>query len=208
MSPLTRGEAPAFWRERAKKCAREGLSGKYALHHWQFETRRLADVFHDHVRPTRRPKLCAYCDGDLRVTSAETIDHFLSESAHPEGALEWDNLYPACHECNIVRKRARWSCKLVRPDRDPVESWFEFDPEDGSVRPAADVDPVTRARIRMSIGVFGLNTTERRDARIKTWRLLRNSARAHDMEIVRQCATEGPYRFIARRLLASLEGGS
>ncbi|MFO0590834.1 MAG: hypothetical protein U0441_25040 [Polyangiaceae bacterium] len=64
---------------------REGILGKYALRQWQFEKRRLADVSHDRVRAGRRPKLCAYCDGDLRVTSAETIDHFLPVSTRRTG---------------------------------------------------------------------------------------------------------------------------
>jgi uncharacterized protein (TIGR02646 family) len=205
MSPLERCAEPAFWKERAARCREEGISGKYALHHWQHEKVRLAEWFHTLVRSGGRPKLCAYCDGELRVTSAETIDHFIPEVAAPGGAMEWENLYPACHECNVVRKRVRWSCKLIRPDRDPVLRCFDFDPEDGSVRPAPDVDAVARARVRMSIGVFGLNTADRREARYWTWRSLVNAGRSGDLAFVRHCIDEGPYRFIARRYLLSLE---
>jgi len=161
---------------------------------WERDKRTLRDWFHAGVRAPEEPSLCAYCDGLLGTQSPLTIDHFLPISAFPLAALDWHNLFPACVECNSTHKRARYHREALRPDRDPVEQWVEFDAEDGRLRPDPRLDERTRARIRLSFMLFGLNRPRLRLARRRRWAELRKHADADDLQLDRR---EGPYRFIA-----------
>lgn len=127
-----------------------------------------------------------------RESSPETIDHFIPEHAAPKLGLWWSNLYPACSFCNNTAKRTKWSCHMLRPDVDllpregeaDVEAFlrfFDFDPEDGRLSPAPDTDPVTRARVRLTIGIFHLNEPTRCLARRNRWRDLLNAESAPAM---------------------------
>lgn len=153
-------------------------------------------MFHQHVRPTGHPSLCAYCDGTLGEQSPRTIDHFLPASVFPVLGMSWENLYPACVVCNSTMKGDRWSCRLVRPD-EIEDGWFVFEPEDGSLDAAPELPRRTRARIRLTLRVFGLNTVERRTARKTQWRELSNALKGDDPTYVAYRAREGDYRFIA-----------
>jgi uncharacterized protein (TIGR02646 family) len=156
------------------------------------------------VRPRNDPHSCAYCDGPLTVESAETIDHFVPQSRCRELALAWENLYPACSRCNTVEKRARAACWLLRPDVDPVDEWIDYDEQTGRLGVAPEVtDRVTRLRVRRTLRVFGLNTTERNENRRRLYRMLGTAWRAGDNEYLARAVSEGPYRFVAKRFLAS-----
>jgi uncharacterized protein (TIGR02646 family) len=210
--PFRRQPAPGFWLEKEQRylAMRGGVSAKRALHDWQHDKLSLARWFHRTVRSADEPRLCAYCDAVLGEASPETMDHFLPEHAAPDLGLAWDNLFPACALCNSSFKRTRWSCRLLRPDRDlfraeqgssdldEIRRWFYFDPVTGALGPAPGVDPVTRARVRLTLGVLRSNDAVRRTARRNRWRDLLNAAKLPvDEERLAEMANQGPYRFVA-----------
>lgn len=218
MMPLRRRPAPAFWDERERRYlfATKRTPAKKALHKLQYRRRSLADWFHGEVRDPSEPHLCAYCDARLIESSPETIDHFVPEHAVRELGLSWQNLYPSCAQCNSTFKGTKWSCRLLRPDVDLLPGsgeegdldaflrHFYFDPLTGRLSPAPGADPITRARVRLTLGVFHLNHPSRCLARRERWKDLANAAK-HPPDAARldEMASQGPYRFVARFFMAA-----
>lgn|GEM_PF-2202522 len=215
MTPFPRQPAPAFWadKERRWQAVLPDRGRRDPLRQWRHEKVSLAARFHDTVREVSEPRACAYCDGSLTETSRETIDHFLPEHAFPELALSWDNLFPACDRCNSTYKGTRWSCRLVRPDTDPVEDLFDFDEQTGRLRPRAALGWPMRVNVRLTIRVFRLNEGARCRARQRVWRTM--FLATENASISADYASDGPYRFVARKaakamaaIRAALEGKS
>lgn len=208
MSPYRRRVAPAFWSvKEARWAEREASWASIDPLAWEHEGRKLRDWFHELCREEGEPSLCAYCEVSLKEGARETIDHFVPRSVFPELALAWHNLLPACDRCNETYKRDQWSCRLVRPDTDPVDEWFDLNMTNGSLRPSASIEsPVVRARVRLTIAVLRLNTPERCAARFRLLKAMHNAwrrgaMREHDRLTVTEQAERGPYRLVARRFL-------
>lgn len=214
MTPFRRRAAPGFWLEHEARWRAKGAAMRAgdALHGWRHERGSLAQAFHHAVRAEGEPLLCAYCDGELRATSPETIDHFIPESLARrlglfELGLSWANLYPACAECNSTHKRDRWSVLLLRPDADPVEDYFAFDALTGALYPSPEAPRLARARVRRTLRLVGLNTEVRYQARLRLFRRLQRAAALGDRETLKEMAQGGPYRFIARWFSRAMEEG-
>ena len=139
---------------------------------------------------------CAYCDGLLGATSGPQIDHFIAKHAAPWLALDWSNLFPTCSHCNSVIKGADWSCRLVRPDIDPVEDLFIYVPTPLGVaaKPHPALSRSERARVRLTIVVLGLNLPARMKARNDVLQHLERSSRLGEAPEPIQ------YRFLADAL--------
>jgi uncharacterized protein (TIGR02646 family) len=204
MTPFRRGQEPAFWQAKEHAWLASNFSGDPLR--WQHLTRTLSSWFHELARaPDEPPERCAYCDGPLGEQGRQTVDHFLPQSVFPTYALQWINLFPDCDECNSTYKRNRWACWLIRPDFDPVEQLFEFDPVTGRVEPHAKASRRDRARVRATIDVLGLNRASLCTGRRKLVRDLRNAVYAEDYALVTDTARFGPYRFVGERFLQSLQ---
>lgn len=203
MRRFPRQAAPPFWGACELRWLYETPSDAVDPLSWRRDRRTLAAHFHERVRPEGEPRRCAYCDGPLGVESPETIDHFIGKAHGRAFTLAWDNLYPACAVCNTTYKGEQGSCALVRPDVDPVEAWFEFHEESGRLAPAPELDRQTRARVRLTIRVLGLNSSERCTMRRVLLRALQVRWKAGDLEYVREALTTGPYRFVAEKFRAS-----
>lgn len=206
MVPMSRQPEPAFWAMKENGFKAGTLAAADALHGWRHKKRSLAEWFHAMVRRSDEPQSCAYCDVLLREGSRATIDHFIPEYACRELGLAWLNLYPACDNCNSTQKQTRWNCQLVRPDIHPVEDWFVFSPFDGRLR-CGVADKKIRLRVRLTIIVLGLNTPERCQARLRTWRDLRNAIKhPKDDAALKDYAASGPYRIVARTFIKTIDG--
>lgn len=160
---------------------------------------REAEFFHANVREPGEPKLCAYCEAELGVSSPATIDHFLPRALCArlglrELELSWWNLFPACALCNSTFKLEHWSAWLLRPDTEPVEDLVDVDVLTGALVARFGLSPVDRRRVRKTIRLLGLNSSERKAARR---RVLGRLERGVDGE-AEALATQGPYRFLAR----------
>ncbi len=213
MTPFERRPAPPFWAEKealwasrsAEWLALDPLGWKHLGHS-------LRQWFHDSCRDPSEPALCAHCDGDLDVTSRKTVDHHAPRKRFQELSLAWHNLMPCCDLCNETYKGEQWSCALVRPDRDPVDVWFDVNLDSGALRPSPEIhdNPVLRARVRLTIKVFRLNTAGRCKARRDVVRALRNAWKRdarnqeHDRFTVAERVAQGPYRIVAQRFLEAV----
>lgn len=171
-----------------------------ALWSWQHKRLTLAERFHVEVLPADAPRLCAYCDGTLEETSPGTIDHFVPEKLCPKLGVSWENLFPCCTLCNSTHKRDQWSDELLRPDRDPVERFFDFDSDTGQLRPAPELDAADKKRAEITIEIMGLNSGGRPRARWRRWRDMANAWETMDLESLTESVQYGPYRFVAERL--------
>lgn len=166
------------------------------LHDWQVQGKKLARHFHETVRPQGEGAFCAYCDGLLGAQSPETIDHWVPRERCPELALWWGNLFPACYSCQS-EKRTKWSPGWLRPDLEDVERLLDC-LETGRLRPAPEItDAPTRERVERTIDDLGLN---RHALCRERQRMLKDLATATPERLL-LLAQDGPYRFLARRLV-------
>lgn len=205
MIRFPRQSEPEFWGQFERRWLYES-QGKGEPLRWKHEKQTLAEHFHERVRPSGEPRNCAYCDGRLRSTSAETIDHFIPKKGPGLAwrlALAWANLYPACSYCNSTAKRTGGSCFLVRPDVDPIDAWLFYDPETGSLEPAPELDRLQRARVRRTLRILRLNTATRREERRKLFQELRRAWRSGDNEYIAAARRDGPYRIVVRAFLGA-----
>jgi uncharacterized protein (TIGR02646 family) len=213
MMPFRRQPEPSFWeiKERRWQELAPNWGDRDPLNDWRHQTRSLASWFHELVRDASEPRMRAYCDGSLQEQSRETIDHFLPKHEFPEVALCWTNLFPACDRCNSAYKRERWSCRLVRPDTDPVDELFDFDEQSGRLRPRANLDWPMRVNVRLTIRLFRLNQPHRCEGRKRVWRAMQRAWKRDaptldgDDSTLKECIDQGPYRFVARRCLLALQ---
>jgi uncharacterized protein (TIGR02646 family) len=212
VTPFRRQPEPSFWeaKERRWHDLAPGWGRKDPLNDWHHDKRSLASWFHELVREASEPRMCAYCDGPLKEQSRETIDHFLPKHEFRELALSWHNLFPSCDRCNSKYKKERWSCRLVRPDTDPVDDLFDLDEQSGWLRPRADLDWPTRVNVRLTIRVFDLNEGHRVAGRKRVMQEMRNAWKRDPTTLERDGSTLearaalGPYRFVARRCIQAL----
>lgn len=212
MTPFLRQPEPPFWNTKEEKWLTPAPARRERdpLNKWVHDKRTLGAWFRARVRAPDEPHMCAYCDGSLMEQSRETIDHFLPCNEFPELTLSWWNLFPACDRCNSTYKRTRWSCRLVRPDTDPVETYFDLDETSGWLRPRAGLDWATRVDVRLTIHVFRLNDSHRCAGRKRVLNEMRNAWKAdattgaRDRPTLKERAALGPYRFVARRFLEAV----
>lgn len=209
MMRFHRQPQPDFWG--AKEVQWLALSPDWGdrdpLNDWRHQKLTLGAWFRRLVRAPDEPRMCAYCDGSLTEQSRETLDHFLPRLAFPELTLAWHNLFPACDRCNSEYKRTRWSCHLVKPDTNPVDTYFDLDEVSGWLRPSAQLDRPTRVKVRLTISVFRLNDQHRCAGRLRVLKEMSNawkrdaSTLERDHPTLEERAARGPYRFVARRFL-------
>jgi uncharacterized protein (TIGR02646 family) len=204
VTPLRRRQQPEFWSEKELRWLQS--EGDADPLRWEHARRSLASWFHELAREEGEPAdRCAYCEGSLGETGRATIDHFFPRTPFRSLSLAWANLFPACDRCNSTYKRDQYSCRLLKPDEDAVDRFFEFDPLTGRIDPHPALSRRDQARARVTARVFGLNAPGRCHARKQTVRDLSNAAKAEDGSRLVECATHGPYRFVGRWYLRSLE---
>jgi hypothetical protein len=90
-----------------------------------------------------------------------------------------------------------------RLDAGALEAWIDFHEETGRVVPLPELDPKTRARVRLCLIALGLNTARRREARRRLLRTLQRAWKSGDLRYVKEALSQGPDRFVARKLLES-----
>lgn len=111
---------------------------------------------------------CAFCDGILRVTSPDTIEHFKPKKTFPELAYAWDNLFPCCCECQRIKKE-RFDESLLKPDDQDYDfnSYFTVNYRTGEIELCLHADNKAQTRARVTLELYGLNSKERMNARIQ-----------------------------------------
>jgi uncharacterized protein (TIGR02646 family) len=108
VTPVTRPPEPAFLAARRERWSESFMQRRAKDPRCEFDWHDLDGVPVNQLLmgPLRRMTAghCAYCDHfELGEGSRETIDHFRPKSAFPELAYAWDNLFPACDQCQQVK---------------------------------------------------------------------------------------------------------
>jgi uncharacterized protein (TIGR02646 family) len=101
---------------------------------------------------------CAYCDKYPLFISDHTIDHFLPKSRFPQDAYNWQNLFPACDNCQSVKKE-QYDKALLKPDDADFEynRYFMVDFTTFELFPNPNAKEYDKLRVVKSIEIFGLN---------------------------------------------------
>jgi uncharacterized protein (TIGR02646 family) len=137
---------------------------------------------------------CAFCDGLLGQTSRETVEHFRPKATFPELAYDWHNLFPCCDCCQSA-KREEFDEALLQPDGPGYrfEEFFLLRYETGALEARPDASEMNRQRANVTIGLYALNTAERKRARLQQ---IKHFSRDPDPVL-----EDYPYRFALRDVL-------
>ncbi len=176
MNPIERPPSPAVLTERAARWTTAFLARRAeddnAAFYWP-EVDGIA--LNQLVFPTLRRMTaghCAYCDHfELGDGSRETIDHFRPKSTFPELAYAWENLFPACDQCQ-QHKGEDFDDDLLRPDASDYrfERYFLFNSRTGMIEVNARASDDDQRRAAHSIAALGLNRGRRPDARKRSFK--------------------------------------
>lgn len=120
--------------------------------------------FYDRLKTAAPNDICPLCS--QRVV--KTLDHYLPKASYPTFALTPLNLVPACSDCNkskLDREPADAGDQTLHPYFDDVDgfSWLVAEIRESSppaavfsVRPPADIDATTVARLKVHFETFEL----------------------------------------------------
>lgn len=120
--------------------------------------------FYDRLKTAAPNGICPLCG--QRVV--KTLDHYLPKASYPIYALTPLNLVPACSDCNkskLDRQPADASDQTLHPYFDDVDdvAWLFAEVQESSppavvfsVRPPANIDATTAARLKVHFKTFGL----------------------------------------------------
>lgn len=107
---------------------------------------------------------CAFCE----VPAPSTVEHKEEVSRHPERTFDWDNLLPACGDCNRKRENSGIDARPLDPsESDPLDvlGWDEY----GKFTP----DPKHRPAVMAHVAMYGLDRfNEERKREISVFREL------------------------------------
>lgn len=117
---------------------------------------------------------CAFCDGLMRLTSRATVEHFRPKSKFPELAAIWSNLFPCCDACQSA-KGQKFDALLLKPDEADYHflRFFVCNFLSGEINVAMDATATEQKRAIVTIEMYDLNSSARRNARLrerKNWR--------------------------------------
>ena len=80
---------------------------------------------------------CVFCEEMIETVTYAHIEHFYPKSIYYEKTFEWENLFPACHKCNIAKGDFdTQKYPIVNPEIDTPEHYFIY--RDIRIQPAPD----------------------------------------------------------------------
>jgi uncharacterized protein (TIGR02646 family) len=185
MRMLKRSAAPKILQEHGDKWNKQWKdlktqNPKAQFQWYKHESRSVRDwIINDLAEMTNGH--CAFCD---RFTvEPESVEHFRPKSSPRflHLAYSWENLFFCCGGCQTY-KLERWDDGLLDPTDSEYrfERFFRFDFQTGqlSANPYASAEDQQRARI--TIEIYGLDSTQRRRWRVSE---LRRSRRSQGLSI-------------------------
>ncbi|WP_368926708.1 retron Ec78 anti-phage system effector HNH endonuclease PtuB [Proteus columbae] len=121
-------------------------------------------------------KLCVYCEGEAEK-GAGHIEHFFhkAEPTFQYLTFDWSNLFGCCDSrvhCGHFKdeilsggiKRAYDAQKLIKPDIDDPEDFFQFSPS-GKIKEKENISAINKDRAKLTILALNLNCSELNSAR-------------------------------------------
>lgn len=71
---------------------------------------------------------CAFCESKLDVSGNLEVEHFAPKSLYPEFTFDWDNLLPACRNCNQAKSdHDTIEIPIIDPSKNDPEEIFDYD---------------------------------------------------------------------------------
>lgn len=199
MTPVERPPEPAFLAERCARWSESFVRRRAKDPACEFDWHEVDGVPVNQLLMAHLRRMtaghCAYCDHfELGEGSRETIDHVRPKSASPELAYAWENLFPACDQCQQV-KGERFDDALLRPDdaRYRFERFFVFNSRTGALDPNPQASDEDQRRASVTIKLLGLNSPIRANARRRWFRDRFAPSRWAKGRALHQL----PYRFLA-----------
>jgi uncharacterized protein (TIGR02646 family) len=155
---------------------------------------------------------CAFCEGLLRLTSYDEIEHYHAKTVQPDLAFDWQNLFPACSLCNRSKGDLDHQGRLLKPDSENTELLLWLHPDSGELQPHPTLNAAQAQRVLETIDAYNLQRgvlcTERIDMMnfVKRW-LIRA---AGEVNASAECQAEWnymirpstPWKFVIRHVLS------
>lgn len=169
------------------------------------------------VRVLRDPLLaisrgkCAFCEGVLRLTSHDEIEHYHAKTIRPDLVFEWQNLFPACGICNRSKGDLDHQGRLLKPDVENPELVLWLHPDSGELQPHPALDDAHAQRVRETIAAYNLQRGTLCAERINTMRFVKRwlTRAAGEVSASAECKEEWqylirpstPWKFVIRHVL-------
>ncbi len=169
------------------------------------------------VRALREPLLalsrekCAFCEGVLRLTSHDEIEHYHAKTIRPELVFEWQNLFPACGMCNRSKGDLDHEGRLLKPDIDNPELLLWLHPDSGELEPHPTLDDAQAHRVQETTTAYGLQRGTLCTERINMMKFVKRWLRraAGEVSASAECQEEWqylirpstPWKFVVRHVL-------
>ena len=127
---------------------------------------------------------CSFCDllFDYKILAGfkPEIEHFKPQNLFPYLAKNWGNMFISCRLCNEAKgSKYEDIYDQYKPDLDEYlfENHFEINSETFDIKPRYDGKSETEiSNAGKFIDWFGLNETERRTARLRVFKEIKNRA--------------------------------
>lgn len=103
---------------------------------------------------------CALCE----TPEPRTIEHLDEKTLHPERMFDWDNVLPACNDCNTTRLHMGVRDRPIDPSAtDPLShfGWNEY----GRIVPL----PASRPRVEATVEMYNLGRFDHERMKRRTW---------------------------------------
>lgn len=103
---------------------------------------------------------CALCE----TPEPRTIEHIEEKTAHPERMFDWDNILPACNDCNTTRQHAVTRNRPLDPSTtDPLShfGWNEY----GHIVPL----PQSQSQVEATVAMYNLTRFDHERMKRRTW---------------------------------------
>jgi uncharacterized protein (TIGR02646 family) len=170
------------WNQKWVELRRKNLSASFSW--YQQDGKSARDWILPHLHEMTQGH-CAFCDAfPLNDRSNTPIEHFKPKS-EPEFhhlAYDWENLYYCCEFCQ-TSKLEQWNELLLRPDESgyQFDSYFMFDFTTGELKPNCGAETHLQNRARVTIELYGLDSSERQKSRkLELRKFARSSERTID----------------------------
>lgn len=111
---------------------------------------------------------CAFCDGLMKITSKATVEHFRPKSQFQNLKAVWSNLFPCCDQCQSA-KLEKFDEALLKPDK-PSYRFFRYflcNYRNGKIEIDPNATPEEQRSAAITTQIYGLNATERCNARLR-----------------------------------------
>lgn len=168
MVRLKRPDAPpklrenqSDWTERWKRIRADRSDGDWA-------TKTAKETLKPVLRMMSHGK-CAFCETRLHEPNEPHIEHYTAKTVNEEIVFNWENLLPACSDCNTAKRNDDHQGALLKPDTEDPEPFFWLNPANGNLEPHPSLSAAKQARAAHTIQLCNLRRGALSESRRLIW---------------------------------------